>query len=619
MEKNERKRKHTLFFNLIYIIKHIWLWDKNLFIHCFFYTILKSAYPFIAILLPKIIIDEIMGQKRPDYIIAILAAASVLSLVIFVLWTHLDDSTWYRHINIRCKFMLQQGRKVMGMPFEMTESPKVLDRFEKAKVAVGDRISSDNRGIEGITDRLLNIPSQLVTFLGYIGIVISLSPIVLIFLILTIALNYFLNLKTVKYEYGMNEQSVPLYRQIRYYDERIFDLKFGKDIRIFDIGKLLSSKLIDAVNRKNQLFKKTVLYNFSYGSIGYLIEFIRIAVTYGFLTYSVIFNGMGIGDFTMFTATVFAFSGSMQGIIRTFSDIIHKNMYMNDFLEFMKIESTKKSQFRGRKISELSRYSFEFENVSFKFPGSEAYVFKDFSLKMNHGEKLALVGINGAGKTTLIKLLTMLYQPDSGRILLNGVNIMEYEKEEYFKLFSIVFQEINIFAFTIAENVALKPDSGIDRKAVMECIQRVGLSQRINTLEDGIDTQMQKILHEKGIEFSGGEAQKLAIARALFKNAPVVILDEPTSALDPIAENNIYENINKLVGNKNAIFVSHRLSSTRFCDRVVLLHNGKLMEDGTHEELMKKNGRYARMFEMQASYYNDLGENDKISMKSTGE
>jgi len=226
-------------------------------------------------------------------------------------------------------------------------------------------------------------------------------------------------------------------------------------------------------------------------------------------------------------------------------------------------------------------------------------------MTLHPGEKLAVVGLNGAGKTTMIKLLLRLYDPSEGYITLNGIDIKKFNREDYYRLFSPVFQDLEVFAFPIAENVSMKTPEKTHKDKVEEAIREAGLFDKILTLPKGIESELLKVVDEEGIDLSGGEKQKLALARALYKDAPIVVLDEPTSALDAIAEQQLYERFDKMIGNKAAIYISHRLASTRFCDNIAMFKDGRMIEYGGHEELMNKGGEYANMFTVQAQYYHD--------------
>jgi ABC-type multidrug transport system fused ATPase/permease subunit len=284
------------------------------------------------------------------------------------------------------------------------------------------------------------------------------------------------------------------------------------------------------------------------------------------------------------------------------------NREVNDYRtlnEFIEEQETS-----GADIAPAEDYEITFENVSFAYPGTDQFVLKNLNLIITSKQKLAIVGLNGAGKTTFVKLLLKLYEPTSGRILINGEDIKKYNTRSYYKLFAPVFQDMECYAFTLAENVSMKPEDRTDKELVKECIRKAGLGNKLDEWEKGVDTNILKILHNDGVILSGGEQQKLALARALYKNAPIVVLDEPTAALDAMAESKMYEDFDNLVSGKMAIYISHRLASTRFCDVIAVFEDGEMIEYGSHHELMSAGGRYAGMFEMQAKYYKE-GQSDE--------
>ena len=309
----------------------------------------------------------------------------------------------------------------------------------------------------------------------------------------------------------------------------------------------------------------------------------------------------------MYFSTISGFGDWMKGILEDIANIKAQSMYLDDMREFLEMKDSDEVE-NPIEIPKDDSYEIEFKNVSFKYPRTERYIYKNLSLKIKKGQRLAIVGINGAGKTTFVKLLCRLYEPTSGEILINGVNIKNFSKEEYFKVLSVVFQEIKTFAFSVAENVSLKDKENTDRSKVLKCIEKAGIKEKIDSLEKGIDTSLLKILDEDGVELSGGENQKLALARALYKNGKIVILDEPTSALDAVAEYNIYKGFDELIGEKTAIYISHRLASTKFCDVIAFFENGEVVEYGTHDELLSKNGKYSEMFNIQSQYYKEESE-----------
>lgn len=311
-------------------------------------------------------------------------------------------------------------------------------------------------------------------------------------------------------------------------------------------------------------------------------------------------GSISTGDVLMYAGAIITMMTSVQDAILKYTEIGYNNEYLKLYEEFIKRPNMHYDGTLPIEKRDDKRYELSFYNVSFKYPGSDKYILKDINMTFNIGEKLALVGLNGAGKTTLIKLLLRLYEPTEGEIRLNGIDIGKYDYDEYVQIFSVVFQDFGIFDFPLDENIAASED--VDSARVKKVIDQVGLTELVNSLPDKEHTLL---YHENGdgVALSGGEAQKLAIARALYKDAPFVILDEPTAALDPIAEAEIYENFDTLVGDKTAIYISHRMSSCKFCDRIVVINNGRIEEEGSHDSLMDKNGLYAKMYNTQANYY----------------
>ena len=311
-------------------------------------------------------------------------------------------------------------------------------------------------------------------------------------------------------------------------------------------------------------------------------------------------GSISTGDVLMYAGAIITMMTSVQDAILKYNEIAYNNEYLKLYEEFIKRPNMHYDGTLPIEKRDDKRYELSFYNVSFKYTGSDKYILKDINMTFNIGEKLALVGLNGAGKTTLIKLLLRLYEPTEGEIRLNGIDIGKYDYDEYVQIFSVVFQDFGIFDFPLDENIAASED--VDSARVKKVINQVGLTELVNSLPDKERTLL---YHENGdgVALSGGEAQKLAIARALYKDAPFVILDEPTAALDPIAEAEIYENFDTLVGDKTAIYISHRMSSCKFCDRIVVINNGRIEEEGSHDSLMDKNGLYAKMYNTQANYY----------------
>ena len=593
------KKKGTLLSNLKYIMGYAWSQDKVLFAQCGVYTILASIAPFIGIFLPKFLIDELLGQRRIEIILMTLIGFFLLSSVVnySIAWLRCAYSP--RVTKIRTDYITMISDKIMKMDFKNTEDPEVLNKIK----SVMNAVMSNNTGVEGVYHTLLGLFGRLTAFVGYISIVLFLSPWILLFLIINVLISYALTMRVKKYEYSQKEKAADKDRRTFYVFDTMYDFAYGKDIRIYDLKNILIDKFKKFRGERIDISRDVQGKQLNVKIVDVVLLVIRECVVYGYLIYDVLFRGMGIGNFTMYFSTINGFGDWMKGILGDLAHIKAQNMYLDDMREFLEIKSEDKEKTRDIPID--SSYEIEFKNVSFKYPKTDKYIYKNLSLKIKKGQRLAIVGINGAGKTTFVKLLCRLYEPTSGEILINGINIQSFSKEEYYKILSVVFQDIKTFAFTVAENVSLENLEDVDREKVLHCIEKAGVGDKINSLQKGIDTSLLKILDGEGVELSGGENQKLALARALYKNGKIVILDEPTSALDAVAEYNIYKGFDELIGDKTAIYISHRLASTKFCDVIAFFENGEIVEYGTHEELLKKNGKYSDMFNIQAQYYKE--------------
>lgn len=592
--------KPSIMNNIGFLVKNTYKWDKKLFFYFGLYTIVTAIVPFINIFAPKYLIDELMGYNRSEWLITILLSYFIISAVLNYLNSYLEGAYSPRLMDIGIKFSNLMNEKCMNIDFKYTEDPKTLNDIETAYKAV----SGTTVGIEGVLRKLFGLFGAGIAFFGYITIVVTLSPWVLLYLIVNVVTIYYLTIRVKKYEYGKKDDISKLSRKSNYIYDIMYNFAYGKDIRIFNLSQRIANKF-QGINTEQVKIQKDIKYkNFKVAVMDAFLLFIREGLVYVYLIYKVLYDHMSIGNFSMYSAVIAGFAAWMQKILKDIAHINAQNLYINDYRNFLETD-LKIENSNYVSIPKADTYEIEFKNVSFKYPNSEMYIYKNLSLKINKGQSLAIVGVNGAGKTTFVKLLTRLYEPTEGEILLNGVNISKVNKQQYYKLFSVVFQEIKMFAFSIDENIAFKVKENINREKVLKSIYKAGMGEKINSLEKGLDTSLLKILDPTGIELSGGENQKLALARALYKDGPIVILDEPTAALDPIAEYNIYKSFNDMIGCKTAFFISHRLASTQFCDVIAFFEDGEIKEYGTHNELLNENGKYAEMFNVQASYYKE--------------
>ena len=599
MKKKKEKQKVTLIRNIIRIYKDLFKIDKLVVFIIVIQSILYAVSPFIMVLLPKYLLDELSLENVRVYLVVLLVVGSaVLNLITNGIANYLDLESFPRIERYINRKRIQTRRKICSLDQEDLENPIILDMHSKANQAI------NNYGIMNLIYNSINQFTNLITLLGCISIIFTLNPLVVIALIIPILLGFFNEYIWSKNNKKQQDKLHPIWRRLLYLTDVIIRFQFGKDIRLFGMRKWLIKKYDDSSMEEYRNLKGLWKNNLRNQLGANLAQLITSIIVYGYLTFSVINKGISIGDYLMYTSAIFTFVDRSTWFLEAFNYMLNNNRYVDDFFKFMEFSKESK-QVEYNDINEIKTFNIEFKNVSFKYPNQENFALENVNLKIKNNEKLAIVGFNGAGKSTFIKLLTRLYEPTSGEILINNVNIKNYSKEEYYKLYSVVFQDINLYAFSIKENVAMESIDNIDEKKVYDCLVKAGLKDKIDSLEKGINTSLLKNLDEQGIDLSGGEAQKLIFARAIYKDAPFAIFDEPTSALDALAEYNLYNQFNNILKDKTAIYISHRLSSTRFCDKIVMFKDGHVVEEGTHDELILNKKEYFNMFSLQANYYMD--------------
>ena len=594
----ENKEKYT---SDLYIIKHFLKLAhgiaKTYIPTLFFSSIFAAAVPFLNIIMPKYIIDELLGARRIKVLIMLVLLTVIGNGVLNLINRVLDKKCNIKNEEVVAGFDLLIGKKVMDLDFENIEDPEILNLKERALFPIR------NQGaIWQLTYNISKGLTEILKIIGLIGVILTLDWIIIALIILIVLLSSFMYKKSQRLQHKFFDSLIPLNREFGYYINTIIDFSAGKDIRLYNVAPLFVKKLdefnINSTNVFSKMFSKLGVYE----GLNEIVLQLQMVIVYGYITYKVLINSIGIGDFTMYTNAAINFSKSISNLFGSYVTIRQMCRYLQAFMKFENIES--KHTKEGKKIENLEKVNIEFKNVSFKYPRSKEFTLKNVSIKINEGEKLSVVGLNGAGKTTFIKLLARLYDPTEGEILLNGVNINEYDYDEYMKLLSVVFQDFKLMSFSIKENIALNDFNKVKDEEIEEVLIKSGFGKDLEKLPKGINTPVYKNFDESGIEFSGGQAQKLAIARAVYKNAPIVILDEPTAALDPKAEYEIYSKFNELIGKKTTIYISHRLSSCRFCDNIAVFQKGKLIQYGTHDELVKDKGNeYETMYSAQAQYY----------------
>lgn len=603
MSKKKKEKKLSVreqFGLLKYFLKTAWQANKGAVLWLFLGKIPYALIPFISMIFPKLIIDELIGVRRVSALAALVLTMITVEILLRFVNRYVEmrvnmGKEWFDNYMER-----SLSAKSMKIEFAMTENPKSMDLYQKA---INGR--NDSGGINGILQRLADIWASLLTMTGVVSIISVLSPFLLLASVLVVVINMFLTSRQMRVNLYYFNLWPKLYRILDYVFDTLSDFSYGKDIRLYDGMDMVTEMGQDTSNEiyslMSQRSNKVQVYSF----LSVLVNAVDNAFIYGYLGILAILGRITIGDFTMLMNAAETFSQDcMSQLIACLQDLGNNLELLEGYHSFMGYpEETQEGEQLPKEA--MAAPLFEFRDVSFRYPETEQDILRHVNLTVMPGEHICVVGENGAGKSTFIKLLCRLYPVTEGDILLNGKSIYSYGMSEYRKILSVVFQDFKLFSFSIRDNLLMA--AGAEELAdarLNEVCTMAGFGDRLSQLPKGLDTGLYKNFYEDGVEPSGGEAQKLAIARALCKSAPVVILDEPTAALDPLAEAEIYEHFQEMSKGRTAIFISHRLSSCQFCDRVVVFAKHGIAESGPHKELVKRpDGIYAAMFRAQAENY----------------
>ena len=584
-----------MFRALRFFFQYGWKYDRLYVIEKILFQLTNSFIPLVLTILPKLIIDELMGLQRSEHLIAYIAVLTGLVFFANAVSAFLEKDSFSHRLNVDAAFGQALHKTQAEADLAVLEDPEYLDLKQKAEKF----ITCDWHGFGYLLDCALDIGGQLLTLASIAVIVSMMSGTFILLFAATTALSSFAEFRAKQKANALYDRVISGQRGWTYYGELFGDYRFGKEIRLNRIAEWLLEREKEYLQETIDQMRKQNNYFIRSGIIAAACSFAQQAASYAFVCVRVLRGSIGIGDFTMYTAAITAFALALRKVIGNVIEIQNYDRYFQDVERYLHLPKT---IHEGRNLPlPEGPYRIEFRDVGFRYPGQDTWVLRHLNLVLEPGKKLSIVGENGAGKTTFVKLLMRLYDVSEGVILLNGMDIRELDPDAYMAIFGTVFQDFKLFSFSVKDNITLGKPCSDDQAE--QLLKTAGLSQRISTLEKGIHTFVNREFDEHGFAPSGGEAQKLALARALFRNSPIIILDEPIAALDPRAEFELYQHFSAIVDGKSAVFISHRLSSAQFCDNIAVFSKGELKEYGSYSELIEKAGLYADLYSLQAQFY----------------
>ena len=600
MKRIKEKGKYNTFQNFMWMVKRskisrvpYLLWISIL------SGILACIINVVGMLTTPMILDLLESGKSIAIFMQTISLVIGLLIVLTGVKTYLHFYMSIPKISCRTGIIESIAEKFSITSFPNVEDEKFLKLQEKASSAS----NNNSKATEDIWNKIEDLVRYSFSLLIYFVILTKLKWWILLLIIGTSVLEHTINRQIVQWQYNHRDEEATLFKRVMYFWRQSKDVGLGKDIRIFGMKSWLMDMFDDAIRAYEAFISKRERKYIWMNVLDLILSFLRNGVAYIYVAKLVVEGNLPASLFVLYIATIGNLTEQMLGIMDTCNTMNRYSMEINVVREYFDY----KEQFRfegGIKLPDAvdGKYEIELKNVSFRYPNNDTDTLHNINLRIAPGEKVAVVGLNGAGKTTLIRLISGFYDPTEGEVLLNGINIKEFNRREYYRLFSAVFQEFSILDATINDNITLEDDA-TNPERVWEVIRKAGLEVKVKNLPDGLNTIIGKKIYENGVLLSGGEEQRLILARALYKDAPILLLDEPTAALDPIAENDIYHKYNSMTNGKTSVFISHRLASTRFCDRILLLDKGKIIEEGTHDSLILSNGEYAKLFNVQKKYY----------------
>lgn len=605
MAEKKQKPKYNMWQSAAFMVRlAIREREKKVPVLCILTALLAVTCNLSGLYVAPVILGSVEAHEPLDRLFFIILAFLFLNLLLNAASGYLETNVLYGRITVRMALNSKLNNKMAVTSYPNTCNDELLKKVSKA----GDSLNCNEAAGEAIWTTLTDLLRDVIGFLFYLALLSSVSPLLIAVIAAASLAGYCINRPLAEYRYRHREEEGECNRLfIRFYTYAE-DAAMAKDIRIFGMRPWLE-QMFHRTWETYRAFHRRVQNVYLWGSIaGLVLAFLQNGFAYAYLIRLVLDGDLSVPLFLLYFSAVGNFSAWISGILGDILTLHKQGLEISNIRECLEYPEPFRFEdgepiptagmARGR-----TEYELCLEDVSFRYPGAEQDTLSHIDLTLHPGEKLAVVGLNGAGKTTLIKLLCGFLDPTQGKVLLNGRDIRQYDRRDYYRLFSAVFQDFQVLAATVAVNVA-QTDENIEEEKVRDCIAKAGLTGKIESLPDGYQSKLERSVYEDAVALSGGETQRLMLARALYKDAPFVLLDEPTASLDPLSEYEIYSGFDTMVGDKTAIYISHRLSSCRFCDDIAVFHEGRLVQRGSHEQLLSdEKGKYYELWQAQAQYY----------------
>lgn len=597
MQHNHKQTEISMITQMRYMLTNWIKWDKKALLFFWIRVPAQILQPLIIAYIPKAMIDCIVQQSSLKHLVTIVAVLSVLLALTTWMMPFMEELLLGSARIVRMRYAMMAFDKNLTAPYVFLEAFETRKKHRKAVEFYKSHYSPAAVFID-------NLNQMVISFIGVITSLVLIYKLhfSVIALIFATCLGEFLLLRYLnRREWEVKQERSGLLTKLEYYYTLSKNAPAAKDIRLYGFSALFLYAVAALLARLDTITARYVHQSGAANGLRALLNLVREAISYAYLTYLVCQNRLAISDFIFYFGVMTGFSNWIAGFVHHYAEMERNCRYCADFRAFIEDNSHAPKSADGDAPETIE--SIEFKNVGFSYEGAQTPTIQQLSFRVNRGENIAIVGANGAGKTTAIKLLCGLYEAQTGEILINGKNVTNTDREAYFNLFSVVFQDYFFMPMSIAKNIAAS--DAYDKTRLFQALEKAGIREKIEALPQREQSLMVAEVYPDAVDFSGGERQKLLLAKAIYKDAPILILDEPTAALDPIAENELYLKYHEITQNKISFFISHRLSSTRFCDRIFFIKNGKIAESGTHEELMALQGDYYKMFQVQSYYYRE--------------